>query len=117
MTTLVMVFWGDSRTSLVIRTTLWFFLIVAYISIPLNFENPKRESFEGYLLNKKLFTIFVPLQMLFLGFGVFALTALSCYWFIPSLKESGVVIGALNALLYAGCIGFVSMRLRDRLAT
>ena len=116
VTTFVMIFYSNSQSSILFRFVFWFFLVVAYISIPLNFEHPKREYFEGYIYNKYLFVFFVSLQLLFLGFGLFALTAFSCIWFIPLLKEVGFQIGGVNAFLYCFSILFEYAQLPARLA-
>ena len=111
-----MVFYTDSQTSIFFRFVFWLFLVLAYISIPWNFERPKRASFEAYIYNKYLFVFFVSLQLLFLGFAVFALTAVACIWFIPLLKEVGFQIGGVNAVLYCLSILFEYTQLPARLA-
>ena len=115
-TTFVMVFYTDSQTSIFFRFVIWLFLSLAYISIPWNFERPKRASFEAYIYNKYLFVFFVSLQLLFLGFAVFALTAFACIWFILLLKDVGFQIGGGNAVLYCLSILFEYTQLPARLA-
>lgn len=114
--TFVMVFYADSQTSIFFRFIFWLFLVIAYISIPLNFQRPRRQYFEYYIYNKILFVIFVSLQLIFLGFGVFALTVFACIWFIPPLKEVGFQIGSVNALLYCFSILFEYTLLPAKLA-
>lgn len=93
------IFANPERNSL-IRYILWFLLCLAYLSIPINFEKPKKAMFYFFLEMKPLAIIIAIIQSSVLGLGVYGLTilALSMYFSLPETVE--YVISILNGLLY-----------------
>lgn len=115
LSTAILLVWADVPSmSILIVIILWLLLMVAYLSMPWNYENPKREMFEGYLLNRSLFAIFVPLQAPCPGLAVFGMTFILCKWFIPPLSDTAFLIAIVNGLLYSVTIWFESTWLRNR---
>jgi len=104
LTTYMMFFLGNVNQNLFLRVTLWLLLIIAYISIPINFERPKRKFFEAYIGKKLLYILIASIQVILLGVGIFAITFFAILWCVPSLKEFGIVFSAANSMLYSGCL-------------
>ena len=98
--TTLMFFFADKERSLLIRFLLWLFLCIAYLSIPINFERPKRETY-SYFLNRNFISIFVSTVLAFtLGLGVFVTTILSIVMYFPQIENLSILISTLNGLLY-----------------
>ena len=94
-----LVFAGQEK-SFLIRFILWFLLCLAYISIPMSFEMPKKTVYYFFLEMKPLAIIVAISQSLALGLGVYGLTiiSLSMYFHLPETVK--YIISVLNALLY-----------------
>lgn len=91
---------ADQEKSFLIRFILWFLLCLAYISIPMNFEMPKKKVYYFFLEMKPLAILVAITQSLALGLGVYGLTiiSLNMYFYLP--ETVNYIISILNALLY-----------------
>lgn len=115
LATYMMFFLGDSNQKFLLRVVLWLALLVAYISIPINFERPKRKFFESYINKKILYILFVSVQVILLGIGVFIITFFVVTWCISFLKEYVIVLSTINSMLYSGCLLIEFSLLPERL--
>lgn len=101
-TTILMLFFANQDRNLLIRFLLWFFSCIAYLSIPINFERPKKEAF-SYFLNKNFISTVISTALAFtLSSIVFVLTTLSIVMYFPQIENLSILIGTINGLLYLG---------------
>ncbi len=103
-TTILMLFFADKDRSFLIRFLLWFFSCVAYLSIPINFENPRKEAFSYFLKKNIVSTFVITILASTLSFGVFILTTLSVVMYFPQTGKLGILISTINGLLYFSTI-------------
>jgi hypothetical protein len=96
-----MFFQGDANHKILLRVLLWIFLLAAFLSIPINFERPRRQFFDRYISKRPLYTLIVLIQVIALGAGIFIFTVFAVLWCIPSLKEYALVLGAANSIMYS----------------
>lgn len=104
LTTYMIFFLGDSNQKFLLRVVLWLLLLTAYISIPINFERPKRKFFEAYINKKILYISFVSIQVILLGVGLYVITFFTVIWCMSFLKEYAIALSAINSMLYSGCL-------------
>ena len=103
-TTILMLFFANQDRSLLIRFLLWFFSCLAYLSIPINFEHPKKEAY-SYFLKKNFVSTVISTALAFtLSSVVFVLTALSIVIYFPQFESHSILIGTINSLLYLGTL-------------
>jgi hypothetical protein len=114
--TYMMFFLGDSSQKFMLRLVLWLLLVIAFVSIPINFEHPKRKFFEAYINKKILYVSIVSIQIILLGIGVFAITFFAVIWCISPLREYAVAFSVINSMLYSGCLLLEFSLLPERLA-
>jgi len=101
-TTILMLFFANQDRSLLIRFLLWFFSCIAYLTIPINFEHPKYDTY-SYFLKKNFVSIAISTALAFtLSSVVFVLTSLSIVMYFPQIENFGILIGTFNGLLYVG---------------
>ncbi len=97
-------FFADKDRSTLIRFLLWFFSCVAYLSIPINFEQPKWDSFSYFLKRNVMSTLIIVVLASTLSFGVFVLTLLSIIMYFPAIKNFSIFLSIINSSLYFGSI-------------
>lgn len=100
VTTIAFLFFADQEKNLFVRFILWFLLCTAYLSIPINFEKPKKEMFHFFLEKKPLVIIIAIAQSFVLGLGVYGLTILSISLYFSPPAKAGQLISVINGLLY-----------------
>lgn len=102
--TILMLFFADADRNLLIRILLWSFCLMAYLSIPINFERPKGEIF-SYFQNRGFISKLVSAAVAFaLGLGMFVATFLSIVMYFPQLEYLSILVSVLNGLFYMGSI-------------
>lgn len=100
LTTLIVILFASRDRGFLILFALWFLLCVSYLSIPLNFLNPKKENFGFLFRNSAVIIFWIIAQVAFLSFFVFSITLILIVWYLPSISRVSVVIGALNGFCY-----------------
>lgn len=91
---------ADKEKNNIVLCTLWLFHIIAYLSIPLNYEKPKRRNFQ-FLTNRIVYSIFwTLLQATFLSAFLFIITLIYIIWYLPEIGRFSVLISLFNSVLY-----------------
>ena len=101
MATIFTVVFGDNNQNIFIRYGIWALICVAYISIPLNFENPKQEKFIFFFKNRFGKLLWILLQAIALGAGIFILTMIFIIYCFPKFNHYSYLVSTSNAILYS----------------
>ena len=92
------------------RFVLWFFLSIAYLSIPINFAHPNLQTLAYFeKRNVTSSSIMIVLAMA-LSLGVFVLTLISILMYFPAAKDFGLLLSIVNSALYFGTILLAFLR-------
>jgi len=110
-TILLLLFTEKWQEGLFLRIIIWILLMVWYISIPYNFEKTNQKYIEYYERSKKIYKITAYLQVISLSVGLFFISRIACFWFIPPLKDINISCALVNSLLYAFCLANELLRI------
>lgn len=102
--TILFLFFANSNRSDLIRLILWVLLCVAYLSLPLNFEHPKKATYSFFLQRNLVNKTVILIQGLVLSALVFVLTQLSISIYFSKFDFFGPAVSILNSALYFGTL-------------
>jgi hypothetical protein len=106
--TVAIVLFARKDNNTLILLVFWLFHCLVYITIPWNFENPRKENFQYLDQGNPTSILWVLLQAGFLGGGLFVLTLFLINWYFPEIKIYSLYISSINGLLYSLSITLAS---------
>ena len=95
---------ADRNKNIFILFVLWVLLCIAYLSIPWNFENPKRKNFLYFYKSNISRIIWVVTQTIILSISVFGITMIIITYYFPIVNQFVFLLSLGNALLYLGTL-------------